>query len=75
MTDEKVLENRLRRIATRRGMILKKSPRRDPEARDYGLYALIDRDTNALLTGQNSAFPATANAALVRFRVRSSSFT
>lgn len=47
MTDTgKVRENRLRRIADRRGLRLVKSRSRDPEALDFGLYALIDVATN-----------------------------
>ena len=38
-------ENRLRPIAKRRGYILRKSPRRDPGALDYGLYAVVDIQT------------------------------
>ena len=41
-----VRENRLRRIAERRGYKLKKSPRRDPLAVDFGLYHLISADTD-----------------------------
>ena len=42
---DKVRENRLRRIAERRGLKLSRSRRRDPDALDYGLYALIDAST------------------------------
>jgi hypothetical protein len=42
---DKVRENRIRRIADRRGLRLVKSGGRDPNALDYGLYALIDYDT------------------------------
>ena len=47
MTDvaTKVRENRLRRIADRRGYRLSKSPRRDPNALDYGLFALLEHRT------------------------------
>lgn len=45
MTPDKVRENRIRRIADRRGLRLVKSSRRDPNALDYGLYALIDYET------------------------------
>jgi hypothetical protein len=45
--DEKVRENKLRRIADRRGLQLMKSRSRDPKAVDYGLYALVDVRTNA----------------------------
>ena len=37
----KVRENRARRAAGRQGLILKKNPRRDPRAVDYGSYMLI----------------------------------
>ncbi len=37
---EKVRENRLRRMAVRQGLALEKSRRRDPRARDYGMYWL-----------------------------------
>jgi hypothetical protein len=42
MTDEKIRENRLRRMAERQGLRLEKSRRRDPRAVDYGTYWLID---------------------------------
>lgn len=37
----KVRENRLRRMAERRGFILEKSRRRDKRAVDYGRYRLL----------------------------------
>jgi hypothetical protein len=40
---EKVRENRLRRVAGRRGLTLQRSRRRDVRALDYGLYWLIDQ--------------------------------
>jgi hypothetical protein len=46
MTEEKVMENRLRRMADRRGLRLMKSRSRDVNAVDYGLYALIDVATS-----------------------------
>lgn len=39
--DLKVRENRLRRAATRQGLFLSRRRRRDPNALDYGLYALF----------------------------------
>jgi hypothetical protein len=51
MTAEKVLENRLRRVAERRGLRLVKSRRRDPMAIDFGGYMLIDLQTNAVILG------------------------
>jgi hypothetical protein len=46
-TDTKVRENRLRRMAERRGWQLVKSRRRDPRAWDYGTYGIIDPYTNS----------------------------
>jgi hypothetical protein len=43
------MENRLRRMAQRRGMKLVKSRRRDVRALDYGTYMLIDINTNAVV--------------------------
>jgi hypothetical protein len=54
MTDEKVRENRLRRMADRQGLALRKSGRRDPRALDYGMYALIDPKTNTHVAGAQS---------------------
>jgi hypothetical protein len=39
----KVLENRIRRVAARRGFMLTKSRRRDPRALDFGQYTLTDQ--------------------------------
>lgn len=51
-TDEKVRENRLRRMAERQGLKLQKSRRRDPRALDYGKYWLFDvRNSNDLVVG------------------------
>ena len=47
---EKTRESRLRRKAERKGLILRKSPRRDPDALDFGLYMLADPSTNCPLT-------------------------
>ena len=38
---EKVRENRLRRWAKDQGYELEKSRRRDPRAKDYGIYRLV----------------------------------
>lgn len=43
---EKVRENKLRRKAERMGYRLSKSRSRDPDAMDYGLYALISIQTS-----------------------------
>ena len=47
--EDKVRENRLRRMAERQGYILQKSKRRDPRARDFGLYTIVDADTNGVI--------------------------
>ncbi|MFD9632833.1 hypothetical protein [Streptomyces violascens] len=44
MTEEKVRENRLRRMASRQGLTLRRSRRRDRRALDYGLYWLAQAD-------------------------------
>jgi Cdc6-like AAA superfamily ATPase len=49
--DEKVRENRLRRMAERQGLRLEKSRRRDPRAIDYGMYTLVDPNSNAIVAG------------------------
>lgn len=49
--NEKVRENRLRRKAGRQGLQLLKSRRRDPDAMDYGCYALADVSTNGAVFG------------------------
>ncbi len=55
MTDgEKIRENRLRRMADRQGLALRKSGRRDPRAIDYGMYALVDPNKNAIVAGAQS---------------------
>jgi hypothetical protein len=48
--DEKVRENRLRRMADRQGLKLTRSRRRDPLALDYGLYWLTEISSNTMLT-------------------------
>ena len=45
MTAEKIREDRLRRRAQRRGYRLENSRCRDPDARDFGGYMLMDADT------------------------------
>lgn len=49
----KVRENRLRRMADRQGLALHKNRRRDPYARDYGLYALRPLDAATPQTTQD----------------------
>lgn len=49
MSDEKVRENKVRRKLERMGYRLEKSRRRDPDAIDYGLYAIVDPETHGLM--------------------------
>jgi hypothetical protein len=49
--NDKVRENRLRRVAERRGMRIEKSKRRDPKAIDFGGYMLIDAAANTVISG------------------------
>jgi len=51
LLSEKVQEQRIRRAAGRRDLILRKSRRRDPRASDFGIYWLIDASTNTLVYG------------------------
>jgi N-dimethylarginine dimethylaminohydrolase len=59
LTDEKVRENRIRRMAERQACRLEKSRRRDPNAIDYGGYMLIDSERNTIVVG-GSPRPYTA---------------
>jgi hypothetical protein len=43
--DERVRENRLRRMAERQGLALVKSRRRDPRAIDYDCWAIVDSES------------------------------
>ena len=55
MSDQdKVRENRLRRMADRQALRLQKSGRRDPRAIDYGTYMLIDPITNTVVAGASA---------------------
>jgi hypothetical protein len=59
MTDQqrKVLENRLRRAASRQGLTLEKSRLRDPRAIGYGTYMLTDQDNgNVVLKGSERGY-------------------
>jgi hypothetical protein len=49
-TADKIRENRLRRIAARQGLTLRKSPRRDPRALGYGTYMLADSTTRRVVS-------------------------
>ncbi len=52
MKDEKVRENRLRRMAERQGLKFHKSRTRDPHALDYGKYWLTDVRSNFVVFGE-----------------------
>lgn len=54
MTDEKIRENRLRRMAERQGLRLEKSRRRDPRALEYGTYMLVAENTNTIVAAGNN---------------------
>ena len=46
---KKVLENKMRRIAERRGFRIEKSRRKDTDAMDFGGYILTDARTNIVI--------------------------
>lgn len=50
--NEKVRENKLRRMAQRQGYQLMKSRRRDPRAVDYGRWLIVDPTRNAIVAGE-----------------------
>jgi hypothetical protein len=51
MTDEKVRENRLRRIAERQGYVLKKSRARQWNVNDLQGYMIVDAQYNVVAAG------------------------
>lgn len=50
MSGEKVRENRLRRMAERQALELRKIRRRDPRAVDFGRWWIVDTRTGAVAT-------------------------
>ena len=61
----KVQENRLRRMAERQGLELRKSRRRDPRSIDYGNFWLVNPTTNMVeVGGENGMDIDEAEAAL-----------
>jgi hypothetical protein len=64
---EKVQENRLRRVAKRRGYALVKSRSRDPGASDYGGWMIVDAWTNAVVAGEINSPRALSLADVERF--------
>ena len=53
--DDKVRENRLRRMADRQGLRLLKSRRRDELALDYGQYAIVSLQSGGTIHPHDSA--------------------
>lgn len=49
--EEKIRENRLRRMASRQGLAIRKSRTRDPRAIDYGRWVIIDPYADAVVAG------------------------
>jgi hypothetical protein len=47
--EDKIRENRLRRMAKRQGLELRASGRRDPRALDYGKYVLVNAERNVIV--------------------------
>lgn len=43
--------NRLRRMAARQGIVLHLTRRRDPLAKDFGTWSVIDPDRDTVLSG------------------------
>jgi hypothetical protein len=55
-------EVQLRRMAHRQGLALEKSRKRNPRARGYGTYQLVDRETGTIVAlGPSSGFGLTAD--------------
>ena len=46
-------ENRVRRMAERQGLSLRKSRRQDPQAYNYGIYWIADPHRNALVSDES----------------------
>jgi hypothetical protein len=59
MHERQTRENRLRRVALRRGMRLTKSGRHDPKALDYDGFMLTDVQTGLIKLG-NDGYPFSA---------------
>lgn len=59
MTEEKVIENRVRRMAERQGLKLEKSRRRDPRAIGFGGFQLVDQNNVVVCGGAPHEYSAT----------------
>jgi len=66
MVEDKVRENRLRRMAERQGYTLKKVRRCDPRAIDYGSYVLVDQRNRPVRIGAKHATIDDVEAFLTR---------
>jgi hypothetical protein len=51
---DKVMENRLRRAAQRKSLLLAKSHRRQARAHGLGMCRLVDETTNTLVAGDHA---------------------
>jgi hypothetical protein len=66
-SQERAREDRVRRLAQQKRLILKKARRRDPNAIDYGRYWLIEPSANGIIEGgQNGASLDEIEASLSR---------
>jgi hypothetical protein len=52
--EDKIRENRIRRMAQRQELTIRKSRRRDPRAVDYGKYWVFEATTDVLVAGGQS---------------------
>ena len=55
--NQKTEEARLRRMADRQGLKLRKSPRRDRLAVDFGMYAIFDLETGGAIHPEGPISP------------------
>lgn len=62
--ETKVDENRLRRMAHRQGLRLRKSKRRDPMATGYGTYMLVDSAGAVYASGSDGHYGLTLTQVL-----------
>jgi hypothetical protein len=59
---EDVREHHLRQMARQQGLALERSRKRNPQARGYGTYQLVDRETGTIVKlGDSSGFGLTAD--------------
>jgi hypothetical protein len=65
-TVDRVRENRMRRAAERRGLVLRRSPRKDASAPDYGGYQICDKHDGRIRLG-GSDYAATLDDVAIFF--------